>query len=138
MRKPALFLMIFAVSIGLSTCGGSETADESTPEPVAAEPPAPTPESTVAAMLELAEAGNWESYVDDYYGEQDKFQEGDRDKLVARFRDKWGEQVAEQLKVVADITPELSEDGNLATFKVDETSGFKLYKADDGLWKFHL
>ena len=38
-----------------------------------------TPEDTVARLLQLAEAGEWEAYVDDYYGETYKFNDdGDR------------------------------------------------------------
>ena len=32
-----------------------------------------TPKDTVARLLELAEAGDWETYVNDYYGEAHKF-----------------------------------------------------------------
>ena len=50
--------------------------------------------ATVAAMLKLAEAGAWDDYVDNYYGESHKFRsDEDRTKLVERFEQKRGTQV---------------------------------------------
>ncbi len=62
-----------------------------------------TPEGTVARLLQLAEAGEWEAYVDDYYGETYKFNDdGDRTSLVTRFREDWSEQVID-----ADAKPKM-------------------------------
>lgn len=93
---------------------------------------------TVIAMLEVAEAGNWETYVDTYYGEQDKFRDAsDREKLVERFRTQWGPQTIEGLKKAKNVTPTLSEDGQRAIFTLDEGQ-FILHLDSDGNWTFHL
>ena len=95
-------------------------------------------QETVARLLELAEAGEWETYVDDYYGEIYKFKdEGDRTALVSRFREDWGVQVIKALRQVMEIDPRLSADGTEAVFELGE-GAFTLYKDATGNWKFHL
>ena len=97
-----------------------------------------SPTATLSAMLESAEDGDWEKYVDDYYGEQHKFKSpSDRDKLVSRFRDKWGSQVIAGLKEASQVEPELSEDGTKAIFQLSNGE-FILYKNEQGNWTFHL
>jgi len=98
-----------------------------------------TPKDTVARLLELAEAGDWETYVNDYYGEAYKFRdEGDRTVLVSRFRDDWAVQVVEALREVQEIEPILIADDTEAVFQLDGGDGFTLYKDEKGHWKFHL
>lgn len=97
-----------------------------------------TPQETVVRLLELAEAGDWETYVDDYYGEIHKFKDqGDRTALVSRFREDWGGQVIEAPRQVKEIDPRLSADGTEAVFELGD-GGFTLYKDETGNWKFHL
>ena len=94
--------------------------------------------ATLSAMLKAAQAGNWEKYVDDYYGEQHKFRSSaDRDGLVSRFKNKWGSRVIPGLKEAAKVKPELSKDGKKAIFKL-KNGDFILYKNDQGKWTFHL
>ncbi len=89
-------------------------------------------------MLEAAEAGNWEKYVDEYYGEQHKFKSpSDRDKLVSRFREQWSSEVIAGLKEASQVEPELSEDGTKARFKLSNGE-LILYKNEQGNWTFHL
>ena len=97
-----------------------------------------TPEGTVARLLQLAEAGEWEVYVDDYYGEAYKFNDdGDRTSLVTRFREDWSEQVIDALRKAKDVSPQLSSDGLEAVFEM-EGGTFILYNDGNGGWKFHL
>ncbi len=97
-----------------------------------------SPTATLSAMLEAAEDGDWEKYVDEYYGEQHKFKSpSDRDKLVSRFRDKWGSQVIAGLKEASQVEPEFSEDGTQAIFQLSNGE-FILYKNEQGNWTFHL
>ena len=97
-----------------------------------------SPTATLYSMLEAAEAGNWEKYVDEYYGEQHKFKSpSDRDKLVSRFREKWGSQIIAGLKEASQVEPELSEDGTQARFHLSN-GDFILYKNEQGNWTFHL
>ena len=97
-----------------------------------------SPTEILSAMLEAAEDGDWEQYVDEYYGEQHKFKSpSDRNKLVSRFRDKWGSQVIAGLKEASLVEPELSEDGTQARFQLSN-GDFILYKNEQGNWTFHL
>lgn len=97
-----------------------------------------SPSETVSEMLEAAKAGNWEKYVDAFYGEQHKFKSSsDRDLVVSRFREKWGDKVIEALEEVSRVEPQLSEDGRTATFRL-KNGDFKLYKNEQGNWTFHL
>lgn len=97
-----------------------------------------SPKDTLSKMISAAEAGDWESYVDDYYGEQHKFRSSaDRDKLVSRFREKWGSKVIPGLREASRVEPHLSTDGNKAIFKMKQ-GDFILYKSKDGYWMFHL
>ncbi len=97
-----------------------------------------TPEDTVARLFQLAEAGEWEVYVYDYYGEAYKFNDdGDRTSLVTRFREDWSEQVIDALRKAKDVSPQLSSDGLEAVFEM-KGGTFTLYNDGNGGWKFHL
>ena len=134
-----IFLVLFLMACGTES-GRTEKRDSSGQEPAPGSPEMlMTPEATVARLLELAEAGEWETYVDDFYGETHKFKdEGERDLLVSRFRDDWSQGVIESLRKVQDIEPQLSGDGRNAVFQLGDSSRFTLYKDDEGRWKFHL
>jgi hypothetical protein len=98
---------------------------------------APGPAATVKDMLALAEAGDWGAYVDDYYGEQHKFDSpADRDALVNRFRDQWGARVLPALKAASETEPRI--EGNKAIFEKDGKTVFVLHRSPDGKWTFHL
>lgn len=93
-------LVSISLIFALAACGAqseqTETGSSGAPIPSTnTNPEMPiTPKDTVARLLELAEAGDWETYVNDYYGEAHKFRdEGDRTVLVSRFRDDWALQV---------------------------------------------
>ena len=99
-----------------------------------------SPEETLARLIELARAGDWETYVDDFYGESHKF-EGmaeRRDTVVARFRDEWADKVVAGFEPLEGKTAEIAEDGKKAVFSVDGEPSFMLYLSDDGRWTFHL
>jgi hypothetical protein len=89
------------------------------------------------AMREAAEDGDWETYVDRFYGEQHKFASPDqRDLVVERFRGPWGEEVLPVLVEASQLTPRIVEDR--ALFERDGELIFILHKDDDGRWTFHL
>lgn len=144
MNRPFLVIASIFLVLSLIACGSesgrTDKRDTAVQEPVGLSREMPTtPEATVARLLELAEAGEWETYVDDFYGETHKFTDkGERDLLVSRFRDDWGQRVIENLRQVKDIEPQLSGDGRNAMFELGEDSRFTLYKDDEGRWKFHL
>ena len=97
------------------------------------------PKKTVARMLALAEAGNWARYVDDFYGETEKFRDDrDRWQLIERFETKWGEHVVTMLREVGEIEPEISDDHSRAVFFIERGRQFTLYLGTDRRWKFHL
>jgi len=114
-------------------CGGSE---EASPESAA---PAETQaaSATVKTMLELAESGDWNTYVDRYYGEAHKFgSPDDRRALVTRFEQQWGSAVVDGLREASGITPVI--EGSRAVFRDGDRDVFVLYKDDKGEWTFHL
>jgi len=99
----------------------------------------PGPSQTAASMLALAEAGNWSVYVNDFYGETHKFRtDADRQQLIDRFENKWGDQVVVLLRQVATIKPQVSADGSQAVFDFGAGQAFTLYLDQGGNWKFHL
>ena len=117
-----LFLVITLTFIALTVAAcetktSTAAEQQATPNPIHPT----TPEATVARLLELAESGDWETYVDDFYGETHKFKgEGDRDALVSRFEGKWGPKAIESLRLVKNVKSALSENGKQAVFKVDD------------------
>jgi hypothetical protein len=126
-----------AFVVVLTGCGGEKSTVEKALETPAIDPA--SPESALQQMIDLAEADDWDTYVDFFYGEKDKFRdESDRDKVVARFRDEWGATVVEQLSTLRDVKPEIIDDGKRASFALPDGNAFYLYKSDGGKWTFHL
>ncbi len=139
-------LMLAGISLILFTtaCGANADSAETdisgnsgTTDVLIGDLPA-TPEGTVARLLQLAEASEWEAYVNGYYGEAYKFDDdGDRTSLVTRFREDWSEQVIVALRKAKDVPPQPSSDGLEAVFEL-EGGTFTLYNDGIGGWKFHL
>jgi hypothetical protein len=121
----------------LSGCESENFAITILPEENAAD--SSDPRTALLTMLELAETGDWESYVDQFYGEKHKFTDpSDQEKVVQRFRDGWGATVVEQLNTLRDVNPEIIDDGKRASFAMPDGNVFYLYKSDTGKWTFHL
>ena len=92
---------------------------------------------TLHEMLELAEKGDWGAYIDNHYGEQDRYESpSDRDKLLKRFEEKWGEGILPHLRRAAKLPVRI--DGEMAVFMDGDEPAFFLQRASDGTWKFHL
>lgn len=88
-------------------------------------------------MLRLAKAGEWGEMIDQYYGEADKFTSpDDREKLIQRFENDWGEQWISGLEKAEGIEPTIESDQ--AVFSDQEQTLLKLHRAEDGRWTFHL
>ena len=117
-----LLLAVCALTFG---CGGEA------PEEGAA---ADTPAAAIQSMLALAEAGDWQGYVTQHYGEQHKLTKPAEQiaQLAGRIQ-KDGPKLIEMLKGCADKEPVLSADGKVATWP----NGFRLHK-DGDTWGFHL
>jgi len=97
------------------------------------------PRVIVAKMLKLAETGNWEDYIDRYYGEAHKFRsKSDRAKLVERYETEWDGRVIEMLREVTRIEPQIVDNGRRAVFSSGDGRQFSLYKDKNGAWKYHL
>jgi hypothetical protein len=91
---------------------------------------------TLSKMLKAAKEGDWEAYVE-FYGEQDKFRSpADRDALVKRFEEKWGDKVVEGLSRAVEFPVQI--DGDKAMFQDGQETLFILYKNENGDWTFHL
>lgn len=99
---------------------------------------AASPSETVEAMHRMAESGDWDAFVRQYYGELHKAEsEEDIQELVSRFHDRWGEEFRQILKRAVQVSPTLESGGQKAKFELD-IGTFMLYKAAEGEWKFHL
>ena len=97
-----------------------------------------TPKATVLEMLELAEAGDWATYVDDFYGEAHKFRNAsDRLQLIGML-EKRGPGIVESLRRVSTIDPTITSDGSQAVFPLGGDQRFTLYRNESGRWMFHL
>jgi hypothetical protein len=95
------------------------------------------PQETVQTMLELANSGDWESYVDRFYGEKHKIANPQQmTQLVTRFRDAWGSQIIPALEEASQLAPVI--EGDKAIFQKDGRDVFVLYKNESGEWTFHL
>jgi hypothetical protein len=149
-RGRLLFGLLSVPLIGvllMTGCGNQQLAEPTEPSALTSdsqaqvEPETPSDPQlatqTIEAMLALAQAGDWGAYVDGYYGESYKFQSAaDRDALVQRFQERWGDQVITALEQAAQIEPNI--DGDQALFLVDGNPVFVLYRTTDGGWAFHL
>ncbi len=133
-------IVVFAFSATAVTgCGGPDVEQR--------EPNAVTLESnrsdediaaeTLNQMREVAARGDWEAYVDQHYGEQHKFRSpADRDALVRRFEEKWGEKLVQELSRAAELPVQI--DGDRAVFLDSDDTVFILHRGEGGGWKFHL
>ena len=118
-------------------CSSSERAEPEPDHQTQQSEDAEAASEAVAEMLSAAQSGDWQTYVEHFYGEQHKFAAPEeRDQLIERFRDQWGEQVLPVLEDAVEITPRIVEDR--ALFERDGELIFILYRADDGQWTFHI
>lgn len=125
--------MLLVLVCALLGCGGQAEQDKPNDQQSAAE----LASRTVDDLLTLARAGDWENYVDRYYGESHKFRSAaDRDQLVQRFENQWGDKVLDSLEGVVHVKPVIEAES--ALFQVDGETLFVLYRTTDGEWKFHL
>ena len=131
MRRSLPCWFMFLLAAVLCGCGTEST----TPAPSGPGTGiAHTPAEAITGMLALAEAGQWEHYVERYYGEQKKMTEPAKQiKQVAKKLEALSAQIIGKLKGCIGIEPTLSEEGTKATYP----NGLMLYKGD-GIWGFHL
>ena len=130
MSKTLIYGVLLCVTT-VAGCGSSKAAPNAprSDEDAAAE--------TLSKMLEVAVWGDWGAYVDSHYGEQHKFRSpADRDALVKRFQEKWGEKLVQGLRRAAELPVKI--DGDRAEFHDGEETVFILYRSESGDWKFHL
>ena len=138
MKKQLIAGFLFS-AIAITGCGRSEI-DQRDSTPVSAE--SHNSDENIAAetlnrMLEVARNGDWEAYVDDYYGEQHKFRSpADRDAMVQRFEENWGEKLVPGLSRAAKLPAQI--EGDKAVFLEGDETVFILYRSENGGWKFHL
>lgn len=138
MMKQLIVGFVFSATV-VAGCGGP---DEAQREPGAVTLESPRSDEEIAAetlnqMLEVATQGDWEAYVDDHYGEQEKFRSpADRDALVKRFEQKWAEKLVPELSRAAKLPVQI--DGDQAVFLDSDHTVFILHRGEGGGWKFHL
>lgn len=144
LRSTAPLLAALTI-LGPAGCGPSASqADDAASSPASAPAPAPaaalttTPQDALSTMLSLAQAGNWGQFVDEFYGEQSKFSgPADRDALVRRFEDAWGDRTLDGLRRASDLEPQITDDGR-AEFSDGTSPVLVLYPDGHGGWCFHL
>ena len=137
-------IVLWGVITAMAGCGGTNTTQVAPTGKTS--PPSPSAAGSsvedlaarsLGEMLQVARSGDFEKYVDDYYGETDKFRTpADRDALVRRFTEKWGESLVEGLDRAAKLPVKI--DGDKALFLDGDEPVFILHRAEDGAWKFHL
>ncbi len=134
-----LIVGLILIATAVTGCGSSDVA-QSEPKAVTLEPHRSDEESAVETlnrMLEVATQDDWEAYVDHHYGEQHKFRSpADRDALVRRFEEKWGEKLVQGLSRAAKLPVQI--DGDKAVFSDGDDTVFILHRSESGDWKFHL
>ncbi len=134
--------LVVGLVLGATAVTGCGGPDETNREPRAVTLESHRSDEDIAAetlgrMLDVATRGDWAAYVDDHYGEQHKFRSpADRDALVRRFEEKWGEQIVQALGRAATLPVQIDEDR--AVFLNSDEAAFILYRSEDGGWKFHL
>jgi hypothetical protein len=138
MKKQLIVGFLFSAT-ALAGCGRPEIAQRD-PTTVSAESLKSDTElavETLDRMLEMAGNGVWDAVVDQYYGEQHKFRtSADRDKLVQRLSEKWGEKFVEGLGRATKLPAQI--EGDKAVFQDGDVTVFILHRSESGDWKFHL
>ena len=134
--------LIVGLVLGATAVTGCGSPDVAQREPSAVTLESHRSDEDIAAetlnrMLEVATQGDWEAYVDHHYGEQQKFRSpADRDALVRRFEEKWGERLVQGLSRAAKLPVQI--DGDKAVFLDGDDTVFILHRSEGGGWKFHL
>ena len=128
MRNVVVRLLMALVC--LVGCGGDSTGTE-------------TPAEAVREIIRLYEARDFESLVRTRYAELSKAEsEQQVHALIDRFQERYRDeatlnQATLRYRSLLEMTPEITNDGNTATFNLGE--GFvKLTRMPNGMWGFHL
>ena len=96
-----------------------------------------TAQDTIRQMLKVAEAGQWQTLIEQYYGEMDKLSDPSQlTELADRFKQKYGPVLIPVLQQAAEITPVI--EGKKALFHIDDETIYELHLGDDGQYGFHL
>lgn len=138
MKKQIIVGLVLSAATSLG-CGSPNVASRETAvaTPAKSRSAEETASETLNRMLEVATQGDWGAYVDQHYGEQDKFRSAaDRDALVRRFEEKWGEKIVPGLQRAAQLPVQL--EGEKALFLDGDDPVFVLHRGEGGTWKFHL
>lgn len=142
MMIPKVITLVIA-AVCMVGCGSSETQTPEEVTPEAKTPAEETPVQAIAAIIQLYEARDFDALIRTRYAEISKAEnEQQVQKLIDRFAtlfqgdDKLKEAIS-TYRSVLQVSPELSEDGTVATFKLDGAF-VKLSQMPDGKWGFHL
>ncbi len=102
-----------------------------------------TPTQAIQEIIKLYEIRDFDALIRTRYAEISKAtNEQQVESLITRFTTRFGDeavlnQAIATYKAALQITPEISEAGQVATFQLDQ--GFiKLSRMSDGKWGFHL
>lgn len=151
----ALVVLVSTVLVGCSG-GDSDTPDDVAPADASKAAGAPdtssdtntrsaqeTPVQAIGSIIALYKARDFDTLFRTRYAEIDKAETEEQiqsliDRYASRFEgdEALNEAIATYTSVLT-LTPELTEDGTVATFQLDGGS-IKLSKMPDGTWGFHL
>ena len=130
----AIVPLVLALAALLTACGGDAPPPTETAE---------RPDQALEAIAALFEAGDFDALVRTRYAEIEKAENEEQiEGLVARFGTRFADDAtrAEAVAIYRSLrgtAPELSAEGDVATFRVGD--GFvKLSRMADGRWGFHL
>ena len=126
MSKYAVTVII--VALGLLGCSSAEQE---------------TPTQAIQEIIKLYEIRDFDALIRTRYAEISKTtNEQQVESLITRFTTRFGDeatlnQAIETYEAALQLTPEISEAGDVATFQLDQ--GFiKLSRMPDGKWGFHI
>ena len=126
MSKYAVTVII--VALGLLGCSSAERE---------------TPTQAIQEIIKLYEIRDFDALIRTRYAEISKTtNEQQVESLITRFTTRFGDeatlnQAIETYEAALQLTPEISEAGDVATFQLDQ--GFiKLSRMPDGKWGFHI
>jgi len=129
MTKDMLTMVLLAV-VFLSGCSGKSATSES-------------PSEALQAIIHLYENQDFEALIRDRYAEIGKAEnEQQIQRLIDRFKNRYADedkrnQAIELYRSLLSKSPEISGDGDVATYKMDK--GFvKLSRMPNGKWGFHM
>ena len=142
-QSPVIAALCVTTVMFLVGCSGDESKAPDDADATNSLASPETPAEAIASIIALFEARDFDALFRTRYAEIGKAENEEQiqiliDRHTSRFEDDdaLNEAIVTYMSAL-ELTPILTEDGTVATFRLD--NGFiKLSKMSDGLWGFHL